>query len=103
MFKRRSWAVPESLPVPDLPEPSAELILRMAEISANVRFIERHFSKKEATRYLADISDSLGLQEASYNVLKFRPRSDDRKVFTAMRQAQAWWRQALAVALRLNE
>lgn len=89
-------------PVPnasDLPEPSPELILVLALTQAYCR----RLSKKDRERFLLDVSDNLGVQEASYNVLRFRPRAEDRAVFQAMRHAQAWWKQAIAVAVRLTE
>lgn len=70
---------------------------------AFVRAYVRQLPKKERDRFLADVDDGLGLQEASYNVLRFRPKSADPAVFRAMREAKAWYRQALAVALRLAE
>lgn len=83
----------------ELPEPSAELTLLLAFVRAYVRSLP----KKERTQFLADVDEALGLQEAAYNVIRFRPKSADPAVFAAMRQARAWYRQALAVALRLGE
>jgi hypothetical protein len=60
-------------------------------------------SRKDRERFLADVDHSLALQAASLNVLRFRPRSEDRAVRQAMNQARAWFRQAIAVALRLSE
>lgn len=83
---------------PELPDPSPELILLLALVQAHCRSL----SRKERNRFLLDVSESLGLQEASYNVLKFRTRSEDRAVLMAMRQAGAWWKQGLAVLWRLE-
>jgi hypothetical protein len=85
--------------VPELPEPSPELILMLALVQAHVRTL----SKKDRDRFLADVSHSLGAQEAAHNVLRFRPRSADATTLTAMRRASAWWRQIIPVALRLSE
>jgi hypothetical protein len=63
----------------------------------------RLMSRKERERFLAEVENVLGLQEASLNVLRFRPRSEDKAVWLAMRQARCWYRQAIAVALRLSE
>jgi hypothetical protein len=99
MCVTRLWRVPESSPVPELPEPSAELILILALVQAHVRTLH----KRERERFLADVAHSLGAQEAAMNVLRFRARREDAKVALAMKQARAWYRQAVAVALRLSE
>lgn len=94
-----TWGMHDPEPASNLPEPSAELILIMALVQAHVRTL----SRKDRERFLAEVSASLGVQEASLNVLRFRPRSADAAVLKAMRGAQAWWRQGIAVALRLSE
>jgi hypothetical protein len=63
----------------------------------------RSMGRKDRDRFLADVELALGLQSASLNVLRFRPRSEDRATRLAMDQARAWFRQAIAVALRLSE
>jgi hypothetical protein len=88
--------MPEPERVPDLPEPSPELILLTALTHAHIRSL----SRKERDRFLLDVSSSLGLQAAAYNVLRFRPRSEDRAVFRAMTEAGAWWKQILGVLSR---
>ena len=91
--------MPSPVPnAPELPPPSPELILLLAVVQARMRALP----KKERARFLADVSDALALQEASANVLRFRPRAEDRAVATSMRQARAWWAQILGVALRLE-
>jgi hypothetical protein len=85
--------------VPELPPPSAELMLIAALVLAHCRTLPR----KERDRFLAEVEHTLGLQEASLNVLNFRPRSENRAVHDAMRQARFWFRQAIAVTLRLAE
>jgi hypothetical protein len=100
IFGLRRWAVPEPAPnVPELPEPSAELILLLALVQAHMRSL----SRKERSRFMADVSNALGLQESAYNILRFRPRAEDRAVYRAMKQAAAWWRQSVSVVLRLEE
>lgn len=89
--------MPETSHVPDLPPPSAELILTRALVHAHIKTL----SKKDRELFLREVADGLGVQEASLNVLRFRPRSEDKAVYAAMRQAQAWWR-AVSVALRLE-
>jgi hypothetical protein len=89
--------MPESRAIPDLPEPSAELMLLLALVQALVNDMPR----RKRDRLLHGISDALGMQEASYNILRFRPRSQDAKVFAAMRSAQAWFRQALGALSRM--
>lgn len=84
---------------PELPEPNAALILLMALVQAHLKSL----SKKERALFLAEVHNALGLQEASYAVLRFRPRTEDRNVYRAMRQAQCWWRNAMGTAIRLTE
>jgi hypothetical protein len=86
-------------PVPDLPQPSAELILLLALVQAHVRTL----SRKDRAMFLAEVHTALGMQEAAYGILRFRPRSADPAIYESMRQAQAWWRQATAAVLRLAE
>lgn len=91
--------MPESEPAPDLPEPSAELILIHALVQAHLRTL----SRKERHRFLTEVGDALGLQASLYNVIAFRPRSEDRRVFEVMRQAAHWWRHSLGGLLRMTD
>ena len=91
-------AMSEVQSAPELPEPSPELILLLALVQAHCRTLGR----KKRDRFLADVSLSLGMQQSAVNVLRFRPRSEDRRVLAAMRQAGAWWRQSLGVLMRLE-
>jgi hypothetical protein len=86
-------------PVPDLPQPSAELILLLALVQAHLKTL----SRKDRALFLAEVQTALGLQEASYNVLKFRPRAADPAVMRSMRQARTWWSHAMGAVLRLAE
>ena len=81
-----------------MPEPSACLVLIVALVQAHCRTM----SRKDRDRFLADVEHALGLQEASMNVLRFRPREEDREVLRAMKQARAWWKCAISVAVRLG-
>lgn len=85
--------------VPDLPDPSPELVLIMALTHAYVRSL----SRKERDRFMLSVSESLGMQEASLNVLRFRPRHEDKAVYRSLRGARNWWSQSLAVLVRLTE
>jgi hypothetical protein len=90
--------VPETAPVPELPQPSPELILILALVQAHVATMPR--KRKDA--FLLAVNRSLGLQEASYNILRFRPRTEDRAVYRAMAHARAWWSQAMAAVVRMG-
>lgn len=83
-------------PVPELPEPSAELVLILALVQAHVETLP----KRRRDRFLAAVDRVLGVNESTYNVLRFRPRSQDPEVLAAMRHARGWWRQALGVLAR---
>lgn len=96
LFKLRAMS---DTPLPDLPEPSPELILILALVQAHCRSL----SKKERDRFLSDVTQALGMQQASYAVIRFRPRSADPAVYRAMSGAAAWWRHAISVALGLGE
>lgn len=85
--------MPESLPVPELPEPSAALVLILALTDAHLRTMP----KKKRDEFLLSVSHSLGIQEAAHNVTRFRPRAQDPEVLAAMRQARSWWRSAIGV------
>lgn len=82
-----------------LPAPTPELMLLLALVQAHTRSM----SRKERERFLLDVSLGLGMQKTAYNVLRFRPRSEDSAVHRAMDEAQAWWRQAVSVTVRLHE
>jgi hypothetical protein len=99
IFGRPRWVVPEPNPLPELPEPSATLILLLAIVQAGMRTLPR----KKRAAFLVDISDALGLQEAALNVLRFRPKSEDARVAAEMRKARAWWSQILGVLTRLGD
>lgn len=100
IFGSPRWIVQEApTNLPDLPEPSPELILLMALVQAHCRSLDG----KKRDRFLEDVSSALGIQAASYNVLRFRPRSDDRAVYRAMRSASAWWSQAVSALVRMEE
>lgn len=86
---------------PDLPETTADMVLRLALVRANVRFIEKHFSKREAREYLDEIADGLGVQEAAMNVLRFRAQTESAATVRAVREARAWWGIARAAVERL--
>lgn len=92
-FGARKCGVPSTDPVPELPEPSAELILLLALVQAHLQTVP----KKRRDAFLLSVQQSLGVQQAAYNVLKFRPRTEDAAVFRAMAQARSWWSQALGV------
>lgn len=81
-----------------LPAPSPELILILALVQAHLASL----SKRDRLRFLQSVTRALGTQEASYNVLRFRPRSEDKAVYAAMRGAQAWFKQALGVLTRME-
>lgn len=86
-------------PVPDLPDPSPELVLIMALTHAYIRSL----SRKDRDRFMLAVSESLGVQEATLNVLRFRPKTEDKAVYKSLRGARTWWAQSLALLVRLTE
>jgi len=83
---------PDVQPAPELPEPSPALILIFALVQAHTRSL----SRKERARFVLDVSEALGLQGASLNVLPFRAPPDEAMA-RAMREAVIFWRRGLAV------
>jgi hypothetical protein len=91
IFSGREGDVAESNPNPDLPEPSAELILMLALVQAYLEVLP----PRKRARFLSAVDRNLGLNEAGYNVIRFRPPTQDMAVYRAMRQARGWWRHVL--------
>ncbi len=91
--------MPNTKPAPELPEPSAELILILALVQAFVEVSPR----KQRSKFLSAVDRNLGLNEAGYNVIRFRPVSQDMAVYVAMRQARAWWKHALGALTWMRE
>lgn len=82
-----------------MPEPSPELILLLALVQAHLETMPT----KRRDAFLLAVRQSLGVQEATYNVLRFRPRAADAAIYRSMRQAAAWWQQSIGVLVRLGE
>lgn len=89
---------PASEQIPHLPEPSAELTLLMALVRAHLAGLPR----KDREAFISRVGDSLGVQEASYNLIRFRPRSQDSRVYASIREARAWWGQVLGALSRME-
>lgn len=76
-----------------MPEPSAELVLIAAILSV---YLDK-LSKKKRVAFLRDVGETLEWFEEYSNIVRIRPKAEDRQMAMARRTAAEWFRRMVGV------